>query len=285
MSFRWEDIDHRLVTLRLVGLSKEMNRLISADESRIRFEQRGNLNRGAVRSLILQMQQNRANEWAQKTYEIYCDVWQKQGNAKSAAFLRAVSVRGIQPVLRARANAIASEFRRFAGSTAFPKTLKQAHLQSLDRKMREIESDWQRQLEIGARECEIAERATQSQPALTNEQQRPVQDPESLCIALRTSDKVPAPTPKKVPKALLLKYRSGIKRAILAALTKNPAATDAEVCRLLDEDGGEELPDGWANGKENRLFFNAYANPRTRHSVEIAISKIRRDLRDRGLLE
>lgn len=86
-------------------------------------------------------------------------------------------------------------------------------------------------------------------------------------------------------KPLMLKYRSGIKRAILGALTRNPTATDAEVCRLLDADGGEELPAGWRSRKEDRLFFGAYANQRTKRKIEIAISKIRRDLRDRGLLE
>lgn len=86
-------------------------------------------------------------------------------------------------------------------------------------------------------------------------------------------------------KPLMLKYRSGIKRAILVALTKNPTATDVEVCRLLDADGAEDLPAGWKTRKEDRSFFDAYANPRTKRKVEIAISKIRRDLRDRGFLQ
>jgi hypothetical protein len=89
----------------------------------------------------------------------------------------------------------------------------------------------------------------------------------------------------RLTKPLMLKYRSGIKRAILGALMKTPTATDAEVCRSLDADGGEELPAGWRSRKEDRSFFPAYTNPRTRRKIEIAISKIRRDLRDRGLLE
>lgn len=40
--FRWEDIDHRLVVLKLVDLSEEMRNRIKADESRIRFENRFN---------------------------------------------------------------------------------------------------------------------------------------------------------------------------------------------------------------------------------------------------
>ncbi len=89
----------------------------------------------------------------------------------------------------------------------------------------------------------------------------------------------------RMPKALMLKYRSGIKRAILGALTKNPTATDAEVCRSLDAEGGENLPLGWKIRKEDRSFFAAYAIPSTKRKIEIAISKIRRDLRDRGLLQ
>jgi hypothetical protein len=86
-------------------------------------------------------------------------------------------------------------------------------------------------------------------------------------------------------KPLMLKYRSGIKRAILGALTRNPTATDAEVCRILDADGNEELPAGWKSRKGDRLFFVAYANQSTKRKIEIAISKIRRDLRVRGFLE
>jgi hypothetical protein len=165
MPFRWEDIDHSLARLKLVELSIEMNRLINADERRIRFEQQGNLNTNTVPSLILQMQQNRADEWAQKTYDIYCDVWQKQGNAKSAVFLRAVFAHGIHSTLRARAGAIASEFTRFAVRTGFPVTLKQAHLRSLDLNTRRMEDRWQRRIEIEARECEHADRIAKSRGA------------------------------------------------------------------------------------------------------------------------
>jgi hypothetical protein len=75
-----------------------------------------------------------------------------------------------------------------------------------------------------------------------------------------------------------------MKSAILRAIMNNPFATDAEVCRFLDADGGEDLPNGWKKRTEDRSFLGAYASPRTRRKIEIAISKIRKDLRDRGLL-
>lgn len=104
------------------------------------------------------MQQDRADEWAKKTYDVYCDVWQKQGRSRSSSFLRAVFARGICTTLRARANAIASEFTRFTVATAFPVALQQAHLRSLERNMRRMEHKWQRRIEIEAKECELTER-------------------------------------------------------------------------------------------------------------------------------
>ena len=72
--FDWEDIDHSLVSLKLTDLAEEMHSQISADEARIRFENRHNFNTAAVPSLVLRMKQQRADEWAQKAYDIYCDV-------------------------------------------------------------------------------------------------------------------------------------------------------------------------------------------------------------------
>jgi hypothetical protein len=156
--FRWEDIDHRLVILKLTDLAEKMRSEIKADEGRIRFENRGNRNRNTVPSLLLKMKQNRADEWAGRVYEIYCDVWQTQGYVKSAAFVRAVYARGVVPVLRARTQAIASEFAGVATRTSFPVGLHNAHLQSLRLNMLRVEGRWRRRLEIEAKECEHAER-------------------------------------------------------------------------------------------------------------------------------
>jgi len=155
--FRWEDIDHSLVSLRLTNLAEEMRNQIEADEGRIRFENRGNLNGNTVPSAVLKVQQDRADEWALRTYEIYCNTWQTQGYVKSAAFVRAVFGRGIVPVLRARTQAIASEFAGFATRTSFPVEIGNAHLQSLRLNMQRLEDRWRRRVEIEAKECEHAE--------------------------------------------------------------------------------------------------------------------------------
>jgi len=89
--FRWEDIDHSLVNLKLSESAEDMHRKIKEDEKRIQFENRHNLNDGAVPSLVLRMKQEHADARARQVYETYCDVWQKQGQVKSADFVRAVS--------------------------------------------------------------------------------------------------------------------------------------------------------------------------------------------------
>ena len=81
-----------------------------------------------------------------------------------------------------------------------------------------------------------------------------------------------------------LNYRSSLKRSILVQLTRKPQASDLEICRALDEDGAEELPPSWRTKENARSFVAAYRNSHARRKVEISISKIRSDLRKRGVL-
>ena len=176
--FRWDDVDRSLVSLRLTDLAEEMHNQIEQDEKRIRFENRGNLNRNTVPSLVLKMKQDRADDMARRVYEIYCDVWQTQGHAKSAAFVRAVYLHGIVPILRGRTGGIASEFAMFATRTSFPVGLGNAHLQSLRLNMQRLESRWHRCVEIEAKELEHIERtATLAQQKI---QRRDVATKEAL---------------------------------------------------------------------------------------------------------
>src|SRR5258708_16473457 len=118
--FKWEDSDHGLVGLKLTNLSEQMHQQIEADERRIQFENLGNLNGLAVPSLILEMKERRTEEFVQKVYELYCDVWQTQGQRKSAAFLRAVYGVGTLPVLRSQPHSITSYFHYSSQHTLFP---------------------------------------------------------------------------------------------------------------------------------------------------------------------
>ena len=156
--FDWDDIDHSLVGLKLTDMAEEMRKLISEDEARIRLENRHNANRAAVPTLILRMKEQRADEWAQKAYDIYCDVWRIQGRSKSASFIRAVSAQSIIPMLSARAQAIAQDLVSFSVRTGFPAQLATAKVNGMQLRMTRLQARWRRKLEAEAKECEHAER-------------------------------------------------------------------------------------------------------------------------------
>ena len=111
------------------------------------------------------------------------------------------------------------------------------------------------------------------------------QAPAGMCAGgLAEPERTKQPGPVTRSDALLSKYRSAVKRAILIQLTQNPRATDSEICRGLDADGSVELPEGWRVRPQDRLFFDAYSDAGRKHNVETAISKVRQDLRKKGLL-
>lgn len=79
-----------------------------------------------------------------------------------------------------------------------------------------------------------------------------------------------------------LNYVSPIKRAIAWALTIDPGLSDLKICRRFDEDGGVDLPEHWKTD-ENRSFERAYKDSRHRRKIEILISRVRTDMRKKGL--
>lgn len=83
-----------------------------------------------------------------------------------------------------------------------------------------------------------------------------------------------------------LNYRSEVKRAILIQLTKKPRATMLEICRALDADGAVDLPAAWKRKREDkdRMFVEAYLDPNRQHKVEVTISRVRSEMRRKGLL-
>src|SRR2546430_7038603 len=170
-AFSWEKIDHRLVALKLHGLADEMREKIGRSERHIRFENRLNANSGAAPHQILEMKEQSADEWAQKAYEIYCEVWQKQGENKSRDFVRAVYERGILPLLRARGASIAHELRLFGTRTNFSLPILDLMVKGSGLRMQQLQDRWRRRIEIEALECDHAEAITktEAQPHSPNE--------------------------------------------------------------------------------------------------------------------
>jgi hypothetical protein len=93
------------------------------------------------------------------------------------------------------------------------------------------------------------------------------QAPAGMCAGgLAEPERTKQPGPVTRSDALLSKYRSAVKRAILIQLTQNPRATDSEICRGLDADGSVELPEGWRVRPQDRLFFDAYSDAGRKHN-------------------
>ena len=74
-------------------------------------------------------------------------------------------------------------------------------------------------------------------------------------------------------------YKSPVKRAIANALVKSPNASDLELCRSIDEDGTAEL-----EGKGAERSKRPTGTRKRRPNLETTISKVRRDMREKGLL-
>jgi hypothetical protein len=123
----------------------------------------------------------------------------------------------------------------------------------------------------------VAELQIQLTKGFVPNRARPVPDADRKQVAPVNSGAAPV--------ALLSKYRSELKRGILIQLTRNPRATDNEICSGLDADGSVELPASWRVNRGGRSFTTAYLDARLRRRIEIAISKIRADLRKQGLLD
>jgi hypothetical protein len=156
----WELIDHVLVNSKLTDLAEVMLDDIAADEIQIRFDNRNNQNRETT--LLLEMHERRIAELVEKTYQIYCEVWEKQGYGKTADFVRAISSNVIEGVIKGRARGVVGNFSRAQIRTNAPAEPLGKRMASFQQKMERLLARWRRQLEIEARECEYATRARRS---------------------------------------------------------------------------------------------------------------------------
>ncbi len=339
LAFDWEQVDQELASLKLQTLSHDIREDIRKEEAEIRERGRGNENCLAVPTRLIEMQARRTNEWAQRTYEIYCDVWEEQGHSLSPEFLRAVWANGVAPIISGRTNAVVTELEEEAQRTKQypPKWLEDA-IGKFRRDMQQLSRRWEQQTEIQAKGMENRLLPTQrgttprermldailkkkariahltralNGPFISRRTGLPVTPTKNSLLRLEeelqhlifavseleneyqrlgtraatavSSDVRSEYTGGSPPVPLLDKYRSDVKRAILIQLTKRPQATDLEVCRGLDADGAADLPQAWKHG-DNRSFVAAYRNTKVRSKIEKLISKVRADLRKRGLL-
>jgi pyrimidine deaminase RibD-like protein len=157
--FRWEEIDHSLVALKLGDVSEDIRKEIETDERRIRFDNRNNMNAATVHAQLLEMHERRTDEWASRMLEVYRGVVNIQGLNLGADFLRAVYAKAITPLIDARTAAITDEFECFATRTGYSSQVISAQLQGFRQQMERLKGRWNRRLEAEAKELEHAVRS------------------------------------------------------------------------------------------------------------------------------
>jgi hypothetical protein len=171
------------------------------------------------------------------------------------------------------------------GKSAFkPRDIDKA-IRNLHSKKKELEfrrDDWKLSLKSVLLRLE-AEQKAGSQVPLSSADVHPLvsgesQDRRNEQISLNDASREP-----HLEVARKLNYVSPIKRAIALALTIDPDLSDLKICRRFDEDGGVDLPKHWQTD-ENRSFEHAYKDSKHRRKIEVLISRVRTDMRKKGLL-
>jgi hypothetical protein len=257
----WARIDHGLAKLKIVDLAEEMNAQVAANERRIRFENRTNSNTNTLPSLLLEMQRACADEQIRRIYGIYRQVWQIQGFPITADFIRTVYARALRPALRARTNAIASKFERFAHRTGFPSELQNAHIRRLRMNMQRLDSRWYRQIEIEARQIQHHPTAPSFQDTVSNHPASDRLRPASSWIDSSASIEKPKSRPKRTK---LTKRKTVIFAAIKMGLKGH------QYCSFLDKHGvrlvlGDEGTVNYAKAyKENLKLRKKIQDDKTR---------------------
>jgi len=168
-----------------------------AEIGQIRFNNTGNSNSQTVPSQIIAMHLRRTDESIEKTYKIYCEVWEKQGHEKTAEFIRAVSSHVIPIITSARKMSVISQLSQERARTGAHIELHNARVERFKRSISRLAARWSRKLEIEARECAHSEKAT-PRSAHRGQDEREANQPresESSTTGLTATSATKLPTP------------------------------------------------------------------------------------------
>ena len=305
-NFRWEDINQQLLSAKTNEIAEEMSKRISEGRRRIEFECAQLGNSAAFPLHWCDFMEQIAEERARRIYEAHREAWTQQNRVITPTFIRAIRDRVLGQVFAATKSSVASNMGMRARRISEP--LNPSLLVSWSMRMDRLATRWNRKLEADA----IATGYTAwgpKQPSGSASENSEFEDSEfeerEQLEAIATQDAVleigdsakaadkPAQTDEGEggPGASNLgntsrpiAYQSPIKRAILMQFLSNPAASTIDICRGLDATGDVEVPEEWKTHSSDRLFAAAYRNRIIRPKIEVTISKVRADLRKRGII-
>jgi hypothetical protein len=161
----WQQLDpkqNRLVKLKTEAAAKQLRKEINAETRHIRFRNRRNPNSGTLPSEILAMELRKINDWATKYYSICCEVWELQGNKRSAALVRTIYTHFLRKLIAIRKSSIAHEAQRSASAAGRFDRMARLRIESFKRSADQLSRDWAEKIEIEALELEAGARVEKS---------------------------------------------------------------------------------------------------------------------------
>jgi hypothetical protein len=162
--YAWKMIDQVLLNAKLADIAEEMHPKLAKDKASAHAEGHKRGNSGFYPSERIRLEEHRADEWAEKTYQAALQVWKTQVNGPCPAFHRAIHKNLLVPLFGARKGAVAADMnledqrtRQLGRSTAA--------VGAFARAMDGLNISWNRKIDIAARENEYA---TRQEPSRSN---------------------------------------------------------------------------------------------------------------------
>ena len=145
----WNEIDREIVEHKLSLIANEMQPKVLSEERRVVFESQKTGNRGARMPSLVTMHVGLTNEWLERIYQAYCEVWAIQRKVKSAGFVRAVFQKALVPHIAMRQGSICSRLDAMARGSGSASPAKAELVRALKR----LQGKWRDKLEIEAEAC------------------------------------------------------------------------------------------------------------------------------------
>lgn len=215
----WEQLDpHKnpLTSLRLAKAREDTRKRLEAETRAIYRDNRDNSNSMAIPDAILKLQLKNADEIAEQEYAIFRDVWLQLGGVESAAFIRTISWKVIQPPFTARGASFAhqEQMRRRRTGGLRPVIPHVEICTALD----SLKHQWREKLEIKALEWEAQAHGSVLTTALRRN-----------TVGSTTVQMKPAARGKRATRPKTPCFESAIEQ-----LRKNSGLKLLEFCQLMD---------------------------------------------------
>jgi hypothetical protein len=153
LDLEWKEIDHEIAAHKLSLVAADMQAKVMRQKK----------NSGPADPALVELHVSLTEEWLERTYQAYCEVWNLQQKTKTAGFIRAVFQKALVPLIASRQGSILNEFDLHASRTQTPPN--SSAKDELIRALGRLRGKWWDKLEIEAKACEHRERQSRIEAA------------------------------------------------------------------------------------------------------------------------